>query len=170
MLTKRRWHLTPPSISNAWSKSSPKGSSLSTTIRSTSRIGSQPKAATVPHLDKYELLYEFDIVDMDDALEKIADAIMGDVWCQRSPYAETPSQALQWGWQRFTRHVTEKHQGLPTTEGEDDVLNAGAIAMDHIPDAVADAITDSNNIVASKRVPIGGGLACTHQRDLHNRI
>lgn len=101
---------------------------------------------TVPHVDKYELLWKFDIVDDASVVDRIAEAMTGDAWCQRGPYAETPAEALQFGWARYAKYVTEKHQGLPLTERPGDMLDAGALALESVPQAVADAIVDSDNL------------------------
>lgn len=105
---------------------------------------------TVPHCDKYELLQNFDVVDELSVLHKIADTMTGDTWCQRGPYAETPTEALRYGWARYAKHTIEKQQGLTLTEDAGALLDAGALALDSVPQAVADAITDSGNLTTFK--------------------
>lgn len=100
---------------------------------------------TVPTQDTTDLLLEYGLVAVDDLAYKIADSIVSELWCQRDPYAETPAQALTYGWQRFTNYVQHERRFTFLTR-DDTLLDAGAIAMDRVPAAVVSAVTDSGNI------------------------
>lgn len=83
-------------------------------------------------------------------------------WCQRDPYAATPTQALTWGWEAFRQFV--KHQRRYTFLSEDHTtrLGAGEIPMHAMPAAIAEAVDDAGLIVP---LPMGATFwrVCVHK-------
>lgn len=96
--------------------------------------------------DTWELLAEFEVTDRDDVNEAIADAIRQELWCQRDPYAVTPTQALEWGWQAFRSFVKEMRRYTFLVPDPTTADGAGALAMHSVPGAIADAVVKGDLI------------------------
>lgn len=89
-----------------------------------------------------DLLNDLEISDRTEVIEAIDRCIIGSQWCQRNPYAATPTQALESGWAAFCEFV--KHRRRFTFLTEDDALldfhGAGEIPMHKIPSSIAEMI------------------------------
>jgi hypothetical protein len=48
-----------------------------------------------------DLLWELEVSEHQHVVDALVDAIVTTQWCQRDPYAATPSEALAWGGRHF---------------------------------------------------------------------
>ena len=106
----------------------------------------------VPMHDTEDLLIEFDISDRSDVISAVDAAISQDVWCQRDPYALTPSQALVWGWDAFRKYVKSVRRYTFLVHDPSTADGAGALAMHSVPEAIATAVVDAGLV---KTLPAG---------------
>lgn len=119
----------------------------------------------VPTWDTSELLEELAVTEQAEVLEAIAGAMRQGLWCQRNPYAASPTEALVWGWQAFREFVKESRRYTFLVPDPTTADGAGALTMHSVPGAIADAVTSSGFIATlapgSKwwraRVEAGGG-------------
>ncbi|WP_147303973.1 HEPN-associated N-terminal domain-containing protein [Subtercola boreus] len=99
-----------------------------------------------------DLLMDHGITEDEDLFSDLQNAIVGELWVQRDPYAASPVQALQWGWSGFRDFV--KHQRRYTFLIGDDANSlydsGGEISMARVPSAVADAVRDAGHITVLK--------------------
>lgn len=119
----------------------------------------------VPTWDTWELLGELEVTDRAEVLKAIAAAMPQGLWCQRNPYASTPTQALEWGWRAFRTFVKESRRYTFLVPDPTTADGAGALAMHSVPVAIACAVASSGLVATlapgSKwwraRVDAGGG-------------
>lgn len=119
----------------------------------------------VPTWDTWELLEELEVTDSAEVLNAIAGAMRQGLWCQRDPYASTPTEALEWGWQAFRTFVKESRRYTFLVPDSTTADGAGALAMHSVPGAIARAVASSGLVATlapgSKwwraRVEAGGG-------------
>jgi hypothetical protein len=69
-----------------------------------------------------------------------------ELWCQRDPYAVTPTQALEWGWQAFRSFVKGQRRYTFLVPDPTTADGAGALAMHSVPGAIADAVAKGDLI------------------------
>lgn len=102
--------------------------------------------------DTWDLLWELEITEREDVHLALNDAIVTEQWCQRDPYAATPTEALTWGWEAFRKFV--KHRRRFTFLARDDSTadGAGMIPMYAMPAQIADAVTEAGLV---KELPVG---------------
>ena len=93
--------------------------------------------------DTGDLLWELEITDREDVHHAIWNAIGQTEWCQRDPYAVTPTQALTWGWQEFSRFVKHRRRYTFFIEDETPGSGAGELPVHKVLDAVAEAVEAS---------------------------
>jgi hypothetical protein len=123
----------------------------------------------VPTRDTWELLEELEVTERTDVLEAIAEAMRQGLWCQRNPYAATPTEALVWGWEAFRAFVKESRRYTFLVQDPTTADGAGALAMHSVPGAIAAAVTSSGSVTTlvpgSKwwraRVEATGGKFCS---------
>lgn len=96
--------------------------------------------------DTWDLLWDLGVTEREDVHHALHDAIVTAHWCQREPYAASPTQALIWGWNAFREFV--KHRRRFTFLAEDTIASQGAgeIPMHAMPAAVADSLRECNLI------------------------
>lgn len=93
--------------------------------------------------DLSDLLWDFHTTEHTDVHKALNDAILHDQWCQRDPYAESPTQALTWGWEGLRQFVRNNHR-LPNVEdGKADALGAGAIPKHAMPTALVQSVVEA---------------------------
>jgi hypothetical protein len=97
----------------------------------------------VPTWDTWDLLESLEVTDRADVLDAIAGAMRQGLWCQRDPYAVTPTQALEWGWQAFRTFVKESRRYTFLVPDPSTADGAGALAMHSVPTAIASAVASS---------------------------
>lgn len=97
----------------------------------------------VPTWDSWELLGELEVTESGEVLEAIAAAMGQGLWCQRNPYAATPTEALVWGWQAFRDFVKESRRYTFLVPDPTTADGAGALAMHSVPAAIAGAVASS---------------------------
>ena len=90
-----------------------------------------------------DLLWEFQATERTDVHEALNDAIVQDQWCQKDPYAESPTQALTWGWKAFRRFVKNNRRLPDIQDGKADALGAGAIPKHDMPSALVQSVLEA---------------------------
>jgi hypothetical protein len=93
--------------------------------------------------DTWDLLWELDITDNESVQEDLQRAIETDQWCQRDPYAATPTEALQWGWAAFRTFVKHRRRFTFLTSDHTTADGAGVLPMHAIPASIAGAVADA---------------------------
>jgi hypothetical protein len=97
----------------------------------------------VPTWDTWDLLEELEVSDRPDVLGAVARAVSRVLWCQRDPYAVTPTQALEWGWQSFRQFVKERRRYTFLVPDPTTADGAGSLAMNALPAAIASAVASA---------------------------
>ena len=123
----------------------------------------------VPIRDTCELLEELEVTERPEVLAAIAESMRQGLWCQRNPYAATPTEALVWGWQASRAFVKESRRYTFLVPDPAPADGAGAVAMHSVPGAIAAAVTSSGSVTTlapgSKwwraRVEAEGGKFCS---------
>jgi hypothetical protein len=97
--------------------------------------------------DTYDLLWDLEITESEDVHQALLRAIETAEWCQRDPYAATPTQALVWGWSEFRTFV--KHRRRFTFLATDDSTadGAGALPMHALPAAIAESVAKAGLVL-----------------------
>lgn len=96
--------------------------------------------------DTCDLLYDLGVTERTDVHDALHDAIVTAQWCQRDPYAATPSEALTWGWQAFRDFVKHRRRFTFLTTDHSTADGAGMLPMDAMPSAVAAAVEEGGLI------------------------
>ncbi|MHA7274608.1 HEPN-associated N-terminal domain-containing protein [Arthrobacter sp. TMT4-20] len=93
-----------------------------------------------------DLLWDFEVTERESVHEALCDLIPQEQWCQRDPYASSPTEALKWGWNAFRDFVRE-HKRLPRAEDSaHHGLGAGEIAKHDMPGALIHSVSESGLI------------------------
>lgn len=87
-----------------------------------------------------DLLFNHEVTEDGDLLDDLVNAIEGEVWVQRDPYAASPTAALKWGWDEFRTYVKRRRRFTFLVRDASPSYGAGEISMDGIPAAVASAV------------------------------
>jgi hypothetical protein len=95
----------------------------------------------LPVYDTRDLIYDLDVSERTDVLEDVIGAIRQGLWCQRDPYAATPTQALKWGWEGFREFVKHRRRYTFLVHDDSTTDGAGAIPMHSVPASVAEAVS-----------------------------
>lgn len=90
--------------------------------------------------DTWDLLDDLEITSTQAAHTALADAITTSKWCQKNPYAASPSQALIWGWSEFCEFVKHRRRFTFLTEDTATRHGAGELPMHAIPAVVAGSV------------------------------
>jgi hypothetical protein len=90
--------------------------------------------------DTWDLLWDLEITEQEDVHNALHDAIQQGQWCQRDPYAATPTEALTWGWAAFRKFVKHTRRFTFLTTDHSTADGAGTIPMHAMPAAIADAV------------------------------
>jgi hypothetical protein len=96
--------------------------------------------------DIWDLLWNLEITENEAVHEALQDAIETTQWCQRDPYAATPTQALAWGWAGFREFVKHRRRFTFLATDPSTADGAGALAMHAVPAAIATAVAEANLI------------------------
>jgi HEPN superfamily RES-like protein len=94
--------------------------------------------------EAWDLLWDLDITESEAVHETRQGAIETTQWCQRDPYAATPTQALAWGWAAFREFV--KHRWRATFLATDHSTTDGRahFRCAPMPAAIARAVAEAN--------------------------
>jgi hypothetical protein len=102
--------------------------------------------------DTWDLLWELDVTESDAIHKEFHDAITTGQWCQRDPYAATPTEALAWGWAAFRDFVKHRRRFTFLTTDHSTTDGAGMLPMHAVPAAVAEAVAEAGLL---RILPVG---------------
>jgi hypothetical protein len=102
--------------------------------------------------DTWDLLWDLGITESPSVHRELVNAIQQDQWCQRDPYAATPTEALTWGWEAFRQYVKHRRRYTFLAVDHSTADGAGMIPMHAMPSAVTEAV-EAGGLV--KEVPAG---------------
>ena len=98
--------------------------------------------------DTWDLIYDLEVADREDVHGDLVKAIEQDQWCQRNPYAATPTEALKWGWEGFSDFVRHHRRYTFFMSDDSTADGAGELPMHNVLTAVAEAV-EVADLVAS---------------------
>ncbi|TPW73603.1 HEPN-associated N-terminal domain-containing protein [Schumannella sp. 10F1B-5-1] len=96
--------------------------------------------------DPEDLLEIHEVTENGDLFADLARSITQMEWVPRDPYAASPTQALQWGWEGFRDFVKHRRRYTFLAFDQSTADGAGEIAMHGIPAAVTAAVEEAGQI------------------------
>ncbi|VXB45338.1 HEPN-associated N-terminal domain-containing protein [Nocardioides sp. AX2bis] len=97
--------------------------------------------------DTWDLVWDLEITEIEKVHDDLLRAIQLDLWCQRDPYAATPTQALTWGWQGFRDYVKHRRRFTFLVQDDSTLDGAGSLPMHAVPSAVVNAVAESDLVI-----------------------